>query len=169
MQIRVKEESLCFPLKDGKVLLGLRSATFANGFWNGFGGGVKVWENPEDSAIRELMEEAMLSTGTEFLRKVAILEMRHLGGRGGNYLSRVHTYLIKKWYGEPRETKEMKTPTWFKIGNLPFDQMMPADRVWLPIALSGQQIVVEASIGKAQRNLSGAVNIQKTDFSLMKR
>ena len=41
------------------------------------------------------------------------------------------------------QTKEMIDPRWYKIDNLPFDQMMLADRYWLPQVLSGKKIIAK--------------------------
>ena len=39
--------------QDGKVLLGYKKRGFGEGWWNGFGGKVKVEESIEDAAKRE--------------------------------------------------------------------------------------------------------------------
>ncbi len=48
-------------------------------------------------------------------------------------------YLATKWEGTPKETEEM-IPKWFNIANIPYDEMFPDDRYWLPLILAGQKI-----------------------------
>jgi 8-oxo-dGTP diphosphatase len=50
--------SLCFLVREGKVLLAKKANKIGKNCWNGYGGGVDGKETPEESAVRELREEA---------------------------------------------------------------------------------------------------------------
>ena len=41
--------------------------------------------------------------------------------------------------GEPKESKEMR-PKWFKVDEIPFDEMWPDDEFWLPKVLNGKKV-----------------------------
>jgi len=49
-------------------------------------------------------------------------------------LLEVHVFLVSDFEGEPLESEEMK-PQWFKIDEIPFNQMWPDDKYWLPLFL----------------------------------
>ena len=47
--------------------------------------------------------------------------------------------MVYKWKGNPSESEEMN-PKWFDIKKLPFNQMLPDDKYWLPLVLDGKKI-----------------------------
>jgi hypothetical protein len=102
-------------------------------------------------------------TSEEFMEKVAIVNCHNTKSDGETFICIVHYYLVKAWSGEPQETKEMLTPTWFSIDNLPYDQMMLADKIWLPQALSGKKIRAEAYYGPFQKTLLRQVVVWQVD------
>ena len=55
---------------------------------------------------------------------------------------KMHTFLVKEWVGEPKETDEM-LPKWFPIRELPIE-MWPADKYLFPYMLSNK--FVEAKV-----------------------
>ena len=145
--------TLCFLIKENKVLLAMKADKIGKDCWNGYGGGIENGESPNQSAIRELEEEAGVVTFAEVMEKVAIVDFHNTKSDGKQFVCRVYVYLVRRWSGEPQETEEMLTPTWFEIDNLPFSQMMPADRIWLPYVLSGKKIMAEAHLGPFQKTL----------------
>lgn len=156
------QATLCFLIKDGKVSLGRKKRGIGKGRWNGYGGEIEN-ETAIQCAIRELKEEVEVCTNSEFVEKIATVEFHNIKSDGEMFIIRGHVYLIRKWEGEPQETEEISNPTWFDINNLPFDEMMPADKVWVPYVLSGKKIIVKASFGPFQRELLGDVIIQEVD------
>lgn len=150
----------CFLVKDNKILLGLKTKKIGEGCWNGYGGGVEDGENVTEAAMRELKEETKgVVTFPEHLEKIAIVDFHNTKSDGETFVCRVYFYLVRYWRGEAQETEEMIKPTWFEIDNLPFDQMMPADKIWLPVALGGKKIVAKAYYGPFQKKLIGDVEI----------
>lgn len=157
------DATVCFLVKDNKVLLAMKADKIGKGCWNGYGGGIDNGESPRQSAIRELEEESGVVTSAEFMEKVAIVDAHNTKSDGETFVCKVHYYLVKVWLGEPQETKEMLTPTWFDINNLPYDQMMLADKVWLPWVLMGKKIRAEAHYGPFQKTLLREVVVWQVD------
>ena len=46
-----------------------------------------------------------------------------------------------KYEGEITPSKEMKTPTWFTLENMPWDEMWPNDRLWLEKLLTSDKFL----------------------------
>lgn len=157
------DATLCFLVKEGKVLLAMKADKIGKGCWNGYGGGINNGESPNQSAIRELEEEADVVASVEDMERVAIVDFHNTKSDGRQFVCRVHVYLVRKWSGEPQETEEMLTPTWFEIDNLPFNQMMPADRVWLPYVLNGKKIMAKAHLGPFQKALLREVVVNQVN------
>ena len=132
---RMKMGTLCLVVDGEKILLGMKKEGFGAGRWNGFGGKVKDGEILESAALRELTEEAGISTEPSALQKVAVLTF-HFAGKPE---WQVHVFRVSAWTGEPHETKEMR-PAWHDIRNMPYAEMWEADRHWLPLVLDGKRI-----------------------------
>jgi len=52
----------------------------------------------------------------------------------------------------------MKQPTWFNINDIPFNNMWPADRNWLPELLDGKFIKGKITYGSDKRIISISLN-----------
>jgi 8-oxo-dGTP diphosphatase/2-hydroxy-dATP diphosphatase len=124
--------TLCIIHKDSKILLGMKKRGFGAGFWNGFGGKVKEGESIEEAAKRETKEE--IGVVPLDLKKMGILRFQF---KGEAEILEVHVFRCSDFEGEIKETEEMK-PRWFKIEEIPFDQMWPDDKYWLPLLLEGK-------------------------------
>ena len=127
--------------------------------WNGYGGGVESGETISEAASRELEEELGVIAKPQHLEKVAVMTFHNIKSDGETFSCTVHFFLVQKWVGKPKESKEMTTPTWFSMDQLP-DKMMPADKVFVPRILSGQKIIGSASYGPYQEKLLGKVKMR---------
>jgi 8-oxo-dGTP diphosphatase len=155
--------TVCLPIKDGKVLLGMKTRKIGMGCWNGYGGGVEDGETLIECAIRELEEESGLKAKARDFEKVAIVNFHNEKSDGSIFISRVHFFLVKDWEGEPTETLDgaMITPTFFDIDNLPYDEMMPADKEFFPLILNGKKVLVESHYTPFQKELKREVKIEE--------
>ncbi len=51
----------------------------------------------------------------------------------------VGVYFVNEWEGNPQESEEM-LPKWFKVSEIPYDQMWEDDPIWLPKVLAEKQV-----------------------------
>ena len=128
-----KISTLCCLKKDGKILLGMKKRGFGAGRWNGFGGKLKDGETIEQAAVRETQEEC----GIEIIKleKIGLLDFEFEDKAG---ILEVHLFVIIKYSGEPVETAEMK-PQWFAFAEIPFAEMWPDDKFWIPLFLADKK------------------------------
>lgn len=157
----LKEATLGFLIKDGFVWLAIKTQKIGEGYWNGYGGGIEPEDkNLIDSLEREIKEECGVKISKETVEKVAIIDFHNTKSDGKIFVCKVYIFFIKEWEGEPKESKEMKTPTKFEINNLPFENMMPADKEWLPLVLEGKKIIAEYYYSPFQKELTGESKIK---------
>jgi ADP-ribose pyrophosphatase YjhB (NUDIX family) len=157
--------TVCLPIKDRRVLLGMKTRKIGVGCWNGYGGGVEDDETITECAIRELEEESGLITKLEDLEKVAIVDFHNEKSDGSVFVSRVHFFLVKNWRGEPIETEDgaMVAPTYFNINDLPYDKMMPADKEFFPLILNGKKVIAKSYYSPFQKELKRKVEIEEVE------
>ena len=146
----MKNTTLCFVLRNDKILLGLKKiGEVGEGKYNGFGGRVNEGERIDAAAVRELEEETGLIAKIQDLENVGTIE--YTFPEHESYKSqKVHIYLIKKWLGTPRESQEM-TCEWFKIRDIPYDKMWDDDKLWLPQVLKGEKLEADFIFGEGEK------------------
>lgn len=125
-----KQLTLCIPIKDDKVLLGMKKRGFGSGRWNGFGGKMEEGETIEQATLRELDEEVGIKDGK--LSKAGILEFSF---ENDEKILQVHIFKLTDFSDNPIETEEMR-PEWFSVKEIPFSQMWSDDEYWFPLLLS---------------------------------
>jgi len=129
-----KLATLCYILRDGKVLLIKKKRGFGANKYNGVGGKVEEGEGVLEAAIREIREEVGIEPLE--LRYAGVLEFYSEGG-APDWI--VHVYTCSEAEGIPRPSEEAE-PYWFPIKDLPFDEMWEDDRLWLPEVLKGRKV-----------------------------
>lgn len=140
----MKQSTLCLFIRenhgDKELLLAMKKRGFGIGKWNGVGGKIdsqKGDKNIIDAAIRETEEE--IGVKIKELEKVAFLRFEFENISKKNWDQDVHVFLVRSWDGEPVESEEM-TPKWFKVNEIPFSEMWPDDKIWLPKILEGNKV-----------------------------
>lgn len=131
MPIR-KITTLCLVHRHPKILLGMKKRGFGVNKWNGFGGKVAGSEDIEATAKRELLEECGLQARQ--LEKLGFLSFEY---PSADEIVETHIFKVSKFTGVPAESEEMR-PRWFATDRIPYDQMWPDDRLWLPLFLAGK-------------------------------
>ncbi len=152
------QATLCILVKDTKVLLARKMKKIGAGLWNGYGGGIEPGETPIQAAVRELHEEAGINLESNKLEKVAYITFCNKTSDSHEFICIMHVYLIHVSDSDLenidiKETDEMHTPTWFESNNLPFNEMLAADREWLPLVLTGKKIIGTAYYTPKQHSL----------------
>ena len=128
-----KQLTLCIVQKGDKILLGMKKRGFGIGRWNGFGGKVQSGESVDAAARREIKEEAGIIVGK--IHEVGVIDFDFIENPG---VLETHVFKVVDFTGEPAEGEEMR-PRWFNIDEIPYDEMWPDDRHWLPLLLSDKK------------------------------
>jgi mutator protein MutT len=132
--VKAKNCVLLFLLRGDDILLAMKKRGFGSGRWNGVGGKIEPNETLEQAAVRECQEE--IGVTPKNMQKVAYHEFVFPSGTADML---VHVFIARDWEGEPMETEEMR-PQWFKLHDIPYDQMWQDDIFWLPAALLGHTL-----------------------------
>ncbi|MDP3974681.1 MAG: 8-oxo-dGTP diphosphatase [Candidatus Jorgensenbacteria bacterium] len=122
--------TLCIVHQPPRVLLGMKKRGFGAGRWNGFGGILQEGETIMQALMREMEEEVGVIPADP--EKVGIIDFR-FHNKPGEVLE-VHIFRTTRFSGEPTESKEMR-PQWFEEGSIPFEDMWPDDKYWIPLFL----------------------------------
>lgn len=122
--------TLCIPVKEDKVLLGMKKRGFGVGRWNGFGGKVEEGETIEEGARREVEEESGIKDGK--MKKMGIINFTF---QENELNLEVHIFKLTDFAYSPIETEEMK-PQRFPFNEIPFSQMWSDDEYWFPLLLN---------------------------------
>jgi len=132
-------QTLVFPIKDGKILLGVKigGKDFGRGRLNGFGGDQEPGETIEETARRELKEEAGLEVLAMEKRGVIYFFFESEPAK----IREVHVFWVSEWSGKPIGSEEMMVQKFplEKVESLQ-DRMWAGDRLWLlPMFLAGKK------------------------------
>jgi len=142
----LKKATLCYLVKEDKILLAMKKRGFGEGKWNGVGGKKKPEDKTIEAASTRETEEEIKVKPISFT-KVAVFNFFFPHDPDSN--QQVHVFLVDKWKGKPVETEEVK-PKWHKKDEIPFNSMWSSDRHWLPIVLMGQKIRGDFIFGKGE-------------------
>ena len=139
--------------------MGMKLRGFGKGWWNGFGGKLEGEETYEESASRETFDEAKIRVGK-------LIHVANLHFYFDDELGVVARAYTADFEGEPEATDEMR-PQLFQEDSLPFDDMWPADRLWIPKVLTGNLVsplgfVVHFGADKSFRSIQ-EVDAQKLE------
>ena len=144
----MKLATVIFLRKDGKIILARKKKvtksegeelSIIKGTYNGYGG--KFDENEgdkdiDDTAIRELNEESGKEKGVSAdkkdLQKIGEAKFFWPNNNSDDPNMLVHFYILDKFSGYPIETSEMFAPEEFNPENIPYDDMMGADKEIIP-------------------------------------
>lgn len=126
--------SLCFIIRDGRVLLIHKKRGLGAGKVNGPGGRLEPGETPEQAARRETREEVGLApTGLE---RAGELWFQFVDG----YALHCTVFTASGADGALVETPEAK-PFWTETSAVPYDDMWTDDRHWIPWMLARKPFV----------------------------
>ncbi|MBN1618606.1 NUDIX domain-containing protein [Candidatus Dojkabacteria bacterium] len=117
---------------------------YKQGKWNGFGGkvGDKAEfknETIEESLEREGLEEFGIKVIKPQKRGIILFVFYDEAGQENKVLC--HLFFADQYEGEITASEEMLSPTWFTLGDMPWEEMWPNDRIWLEEVLKRDQFL----------------------------
>jgi len=128
--------TICEIIKDGKLLLQYKAAgKFGEGKWNGPGGKLKPNETPTEGVIREVNEETGLTIHKPELN--GLIDFYFGEKPEPDWIT--YIFHVTDFDGELRANDEGEL-CWFKINEIPYDQMWQDDQHWLPAFLEGKKV-----------------------------
>jgi 8-oxo-dGTP pyrophosphatase MutT (NUDIX family) len=140
---KLRQATWCIPLRGkDEVLLAMKKRGFGAGLWNASGGKVKPGEDIKSAAAREIYEEL----GLQVTDLMMVAEIEFYFDDKPDWSQKVTGFTTRIWQREPVETEEM-SPQWFRYHEVPYDQMWPDDKLWLPKVLAGKKVAGEFLFG----------------------
>lgn len=126
--------TLCHIIKGNRLLLKKAVRGISKGKWNAPGGKIIGKETPTQGAEREVLEETGLKVD-RFLYHGSI-DYFMFGKR--TLHTRAYLFSTRSFHGRIKPTGEGSL-RWFRKDEIPFRQMWPDDRYWLPHMLLGSR------------------------------
>lgn len=128
--------TVCYVCARGKVLLQRRAkGRLWAGRLNGPGGKIAYGETATAAIRREVREETGLRLET--VRPAGVLDLRF--GNPPSQLLEVQVFTADHYAGRPRGGREGAL-RWYDLQRLPFDDLWPDMRYWLPLVLAGGEV-----------------------------
>ncbi len=127
-----------------ELLLGLKKRGFGEGRVVAPGGHLEPGETTGQACVREIAEEVGIV--------VEPADLAPAGGVAFRFPTRpewdLHVALFRTrlFQGEPAESDEL-VPGWYPVEDLPWADMWPDARHWLPRVLAGETIQAEITLG----------------------
>jgi 8-oxo-dGTP diphosphatase len=131
------QAALCFLVRGSEVLLARKKAKIGAGLWNGYGGLHEPEDaSLEDTVVREIKEETngLVNIDKTQLRKIATITYHNHTEDSRRKDILVHFYTYEWNGGKPDENESMGIPEWFPVSDIPYDEMLPTDKEWMPRA-----------------------------------
>lgn len=96
--------TLCFLMKENKILLAMKKRSFGEGKWNGVGGKVVGKESVKEAAIREIEEEIDVVVSKNQLKPVALIDFAFVEKPEWN--QRCAVYVAKNGRVSPKKQRK---------------------------------------------------------------
>lgn len=136
-----EENRVCLARKKQAIHSETGEISYSLGLYNGYGGKMEEEDGSiEDTALRELFDESSVSGEKEDLMyKGTVLFTLEKEGVRKPFME-VFFYTLSAWEDEPKEGTEMGPPIFFKKDEMPYEEMMPADKMLFEKMFRGEDI-----------------------------
>lgn len=134
-----------------EVLLGYKKRGYGVGKYTGFGGKVEADETILQGAIREMEEETSIQVNEQDLNPVG--QINFVFPNKPEWTQLVHVFTASRWKGDAVETSEMR-PAWYRIADIPYDEMWEDGRFWLPPLLEGDGVRMQFTFNEDNETIA---------------
>lgn len=156
--------TVVFLIRAGKILLGRKMKKVGAGKRNGYGGRAEPSDiSIRHTACRELFEESGEGVVVEPENLVceSLVDFYFFDNHTTEPNWSVMFYIAEKFSGEATGTDEMSDPRWFPLDKIPFDEMLPADKIILEKLLAGKPFTGRVRFNEKMTELIEAKFIDK--------
>ena len=142
-----KEKRVCLARKKQAIHHQDGAIEYSLSMYNGYGGKMEISDATiYDTAIRELIDESNVSASKENLELVSRVYFYVKKEEEFIPFMEVSFFFLSIWQGTPVEGSEMGAPLFFPLDNIPYHQMMPADKQLLEQMFQGERKVYEVKL-----------------------
>ncbi len=134
--------TLCHIIKGNRLLLKKAVRGISKGKWNAPGGKIVGKETPTEGAEREVLEETGLKVNHIFYH--GSIDYYMFGKR--TLHTRAYLFSTRNFRGRTKSTGEGGL-RWFHKDELPYRQMWPDDRHWIPHMILGSRFNAKFYLG----------------------
>lgn len=113
----------------------------SNKKWNGYGGKQEPNETILETAIRELKDESGVVGLQDDLELIARISFFWTKKETSTPDMIVYIFFLSIFSGEPKEGVEMGEPQFFFPDEIPYHEMIPADKLFFMKLLAGRKLV----------------------------
>jgi 8-oxo-dGTP diphosphatase len=150
--------TLVFIMRDGadgpEVLLARKTRFIGKDKWNGHGGGLGHQEDARAAAVREVYEECGVIIDPNDLEEVGDIDFHNNPEDAPPFMCNVIVYRARTWEGTQADSPEMVDHTWFPISQVPYDDMLPGDKHWMPQFLKNSRMHAEVTYTARQERMT---------------
>lgn len=142
------ESKICLARKKQPIHHENGEIDYSLGMYNGYGGKMEASDvTIFDTAIRELKDESGVVANKEDLELSSRIYfyMKNDDGSFEPFMD-VFFFILRNWSGNPKEGSEMGPPKFFEQVDIPYDEMMPADKFIFEKIFTGERHVYEVKL-----------------------
>lgn len=133
----MKEYTLAFFFKDGKIILSKKMRKIGAGKWNGYGGRIEEQQDKITNLLDEVKDECGVILDKEKCKELGVAYF-YFDDKSFNDL-KVYVFRIDEFDGYPKETEEMGEPKEFDLDKIPYEEMMLGDDEFLHFVLENKK------------------------------
>lgn len=121
--------------------------TYSLGMYNGYGGKMEATDATIlHTAVRECFDESGVTVSDKDLSLRARVHFFIQKENLFEAFMEVSFFFAHTWNGDPQEGSEMGSPQFFSQGEIPYHEMMPADKILFERMLSGERNIYEVKL-----------------------